>query len=587
MCGIVGIVSKSMDEKDKIYQAASLIAHRGPDEGGFYKDNFIAIGHRRLSIIDLNLGSQPMKSDDNRYVIAYNGEFYNFREIKNNLLSKGIRFRTNSDTEVFLKGFIVYGLSFLPMVNGMFSFSIWDSHKNKLYLGRDRYGEKPLYYYHDNYRFVFSSEIKSIFSFGIKKKINSIALNYYFSLTAIPAPYSIFEGIHKLSPSCFLTLENGSFSISPYYDLKEKINSHSIISNEEEAKKYLKEYLTKSVQKRMIADVDIGAFLSGGIDSSIIVGLMSQLSSKSINTFTIGFEEKDHDESNNALLVANYFKTNHVNYMFGYQDIIHSLSDLLLHFDEPFADSSAIPSSFVSKLASEKLKVVLTGDCADELFGGYNKYLTPYYTKKIRFLPTFFKKNILLPSLKIINKLEFYQEKIRQVEKVIAASHLTIFDQRFQMMCLAFMPLERRALFLNSFFNSDPKKKISQCYESVNTEELSKALFADTQFILESDMLVKIDRMSMFHSVESRIPFLDPDVVELAFRIDDRLKIRKKNKKYILKKTFENMLPKEILKMPKKRIYRASRKMDEKPIERRNRPTTIERIHWRSSNIRL
>ena len=552
MCGIVGVVSESAHEKNKIHQATSCVFHRGPDSEGFYKDELIAMGHRRLSIIDLNSGNQPMLSDDKRYIIVYNGEFYNFKEIKKLLITKGVQFSTNSDTEVFLKGFITYGIRFLPMVNGMFSFAIWDNKKNKLYLGRDRYGEKPLYFYRDDDRFIFSSETKSILSFGIKKKINAIALNHYFSLTAIPAPYSIFEGIHKLRPSSVLTFENDSFSVTPYYDLKNKIHSQNIISDESQAKKGLKERLTRSVEKRMIADVEVGAFLSGGIDSSIIVGLMSELSTNPINTFTIGFKEKDHDESKNAELIARFFKTNHTSHVLSYQDILHSLDDVLLHFDEPFADSSAIPSWVVSKLASEKLKVVLTGDCADELFGGYNKYLIPHYAKKLSFFHPFLIKKALPIGLKVMSRLRVYQEKIRQVERVIQASELTGFDQRFQMMCLAFSPDEREALFSDSFFNSHPKKEISKIYESLKLEELSKALFTDVQFALESDMLVKIDRMSMFHSLESRVPFLDPAVVEFAFQINDSLKIRKNNKKYILKRAFESMLPKEILKLPKK-----------------------------------
>ena len=552
MCGIVGVISKSEDEKNKIHEATRRMIHRGPDAEGFYKDDFISMGHRRLSIIDLDSGDQPIRSEDNRHVIIYNGECYNFKEIKKQLVTEGARFFTNSDTEVFLKGFIAYGIQFLPMVNGMFSFAIWDNQKNKLYLGRDRYGEKPLYFYHDDNRFIFSSEIKSILSFGVEKKINAIALNYYFSLTAIPAPHSIFEGIYKLRPSSILSFEKGSFSISSYYDLKEKIHSQDVIFNEDEAKKGLKKRLTYSVEKRMISDVEIGAFLSGGIDSGIIVGLMSQLSNQPINTFTIGFKEKDHDESKNAELVARFFKTNHTNYVLRYEDILHYLDDLLLHFDEPFADSSAIPSSVVSKLASEKLKVVLTGDCADELFGGYNKYLAPHYAKKLHCLHPFLKKHAVLTGLKMMSKLGVYGEKMRQIEKVVNASELTSFDQRFQMMCLAFSSSEREALFSNSLFNSHPKKEINKIYESLRAEELSKTLFTDVHFVLESDMLVKTDRMSMFHSVESRIPFLDPDVVEFAFRINDSLKIRKNNKKYILKKTFETMLPKEILRLPKK-----------------------------------
>lgn len=551
MCGIVGIIKKKGELKlENLEYMCEALAKRGPNSQGIYvdkKNKNVGLGHRRLSIIDLDGGYQPIFNEEKDVVIVFNGEIYNFQELRLEL-SKNHIFSTKSDTEVILHGYEEWGIKgVLERLEGMFSFIIYDSSIQKTYIARDKFGEKPLYYYENENEILFSSELKGILAHGIDKIINKEALNYYLSLNYIPAPYTIYENTFKLNAGHYLEVYLGEKQIYKYYDLNEI--KFKEIKDFEVAKNELRKLLFKSVESRMVADVPMGSFLSGGIDSSIISAIMSKLSSKPINTFSIGFYEKEYDESENALKVSEYIKSNHTIFKLDYKDAANMIDEIILNFDEPFADSSAIPTYFVSKIASEKVKMVLTGDAADEIFGGYEKYLIGYYSEKYKKIPKF-GKIIFEKIIKNIPHNSLTNVKLRQIKKVIRNSQKNIEDSRYELMCLAFKDIERQKLLKNNY--NDIKENILLNYKSFHkNKELDKALYSDLKIVLEGDMLVKVDRTSMQNSIEARVPYLDSNIVKFSQEIPDFFKIKGKNKKYILKEAFKDLLPKEIFNVRK------------------------------------
>ena len=399
MCGINGIIQfnhkrTAGDLRNIVHDMNERIIHRGPDDEGLFADEFCSLGMRRLSIIDLAGGNQPIWNPDHTKVIVYNGEIYNFKVLREELIKAGYSFRTNSDTEVILLGYEEYGVEILNKLEGMFAFAIYDLNEKKWILARDRTGEKPLYYHIDPEKAIFASELKSITATGlVKKEIDTTALSQYFQLTYIPAPLTIFTGIRKLPPGHYMVIDaDGESEIKQYWHLNSEIDP-SI--GYEEYKKKLREALISSVERRMISDVPIGAFLSGGFDSSIVVGIMSLLSPGKVNTFTVSFDDKIYDESKLAELVAKKNNTNHTVLKISEEEILGNIPDLLGNIDEPFADSSLIAVNAISEKAREYVKVVLTGDGGDELFAGYNKYLLPYYGNRYKIIPKFLRKGII------------------------------------------------------------------------------------------------------------------------------------------------------------------------------------------------
>ena len=367
MCAISGIVdfSESVSRKELTEMNDAMIL-RGPDDSGIFIDNHVGFGHRRLSIIDVESGHQPMSIEDGQYVIVYNGETYNFLEIKEELQNQGVVFTTQSDTEVILWAYKLWGIdACISRFDGMFSFAIYNKSLQKVYLVRDRFGEKPLYYQYKDNKLVFASELKAFMPGSGKCKIDNTALNLFLSLSYIPAPYTIYQGIRKMMAGHYfdIDVQKGEYMDCKYYDVidevKEKVSDLTV------AKDSIKSLLDDSVKKRMVSDVPIGAFLSGGIDSSIVCCVMSKLSEKPINTFSIGFKEKDYDETERADLVVRHIKSNHTRYTLDYKDVLSILDEIILYYDEPYGDSSAIPSFYVAKLAKENGQVALTGDCAD------------------------------------------------------------------------------------------------------------------------------------------------------------------------------------------------------------------------------
>ncbi|MCX7749874.1 MAG: asparagine synthase (glutamine-hydrolyzing) [Clostridia bacterium] len=552
MCGINGFINFVPGSKEQnanlISRMNSLITYRGPDDEGVFISESAALGMRRLAIIDLCTGNQPIFNEDGTKVIVFNGEVYNFKDLRNELLDKGHRFKTNGDTETILHAYEEYGVKCLDKLNGMFAFAIYDIKENELFIARDRAGEKPLYYYKDDERLIFASELKSIIKvFNIKKEINQKALNQYFSFTYIPAPLTIFKGIYKLEAAAYILLKNGEFHKANYWDIVPQENG--FIQDYETCKRKLRESLFWSVEEKMISDVPLGAFLSGGIDSSIIVGVMSKLSSKPVETFNIGFKIKDFDESGKAKVVAERNKTNHHIHYLDYDDTMDALETILGTFDEPFADSSSIPTYFVSKFAREHVTVVLTGDAGDELFGGYSKYLINYYSDIYNKIPGVIRKSILE---KLVYKLPDKNSFTRKVRKVIENSSQETFSKRLALMQLGFKEGARADLLKQGLIDSSSNDFVREVYDKYETfDELTKTLYTDFRIVLEGDMLVKVDRMSMLNSLETRVPLLDKNILELAFKIPPEFKIRGKEQKYILKDTFSDIIPKEVLKKGK------------------------------------
>ena len=555
MCGIIGAyINKSNDlDVEKFNIIRDKLSYRGPDSGGTFNHNNIFLGHRRLSIIDLDTGNQPMFDAKGEISIVFNGEIYNFLTIKEELKTLGVIFKTNSDTEVILEGYLAWGLEdCLKRLEGMYAFSIWDNQKKKLFVVRDKFGEKPLYYTQDENGVYFASELKAIVPFIYKTKISKKALNLFFSLTYIPAPYTIYENVFKLEPGYFLEISDSGVQEKQFYNLLEQFeeaDKHKIQSYEE-AKKQLRDLLFESVRLRMVSDVPLGAFLSGGIDSSIVSAIMSNVSEKPVNTFSIGFKEKAYDESERAKLVADHIQSNHHVYFVDHNDLLGIVDETLSYFDEPFGDSSAIPSMIVAKKAREKVTVVLTGDCADELFGGYEKYLAKHYTDKYNAYPKIARK-AFESFVKLIPHANATNHTLRKMKKVITSASLQP-DEQYKQLCSLGYNVEEKSKLLKPNFAEDVSQHITKYFNERSGDELSKTFYSDVKLVLEGDMLTKVDRACMLNSLEARVPFLDSKIVEFSARLPHEFKILVTDKKKILKETFADLLPEEALTFSKK-----------------------------------
>lgn len=549
MCGIAGFIRSCSPEADeiKLQRMGEAIIHRGPDAGGEFLDDHIGLAHRRLSIIDLSSqGNQPMFSIDGRYVIVFNGEIYNFLELRAELEAAGCSFRSRTDTEVILALYALEGKDCLSRLNGMFAFAIWDRDQKTLLLARDRIGKKPLYYYHGGLdRLAFGSEIKSILQLQeVPREIEPTAITDYLKYLYIPAPKTIFKRVHKLLPGHCLELSLGSEPvISEYWDIDFSVQPESI--NEDEAAGRLIELIEKSTVCRMISDVPLGAFLSGGIDSSAIVAMMSRSSVGHVKTCSIGFSDKDHDETPYAREVAGLFDTEHVEYMVG-DNLAETVTLLPRFFDEPFADSSAVPTFHVSRLARQAVTVALAGDGGDESFGGYEKYSTELIEDRVR-------QTVPRPVLHLINNIvSGGNSTLMRKARTLSESALSdsgrafyrtntfisddnlhgLLSDRLRAECLGYDPAEHTLKYWDRTHGAD---------------HVARMLYTDLKTYLPGDILVKVDRMSMAHSLEVRAPLLDYRVIEFAASLPSRMKINGSTKKYILKKAFGRVLPERIL----------------------------------------
>ena len=556
MCGISGIIGKDKRDIDIncLKDMSDRMTLRGPDAGGTFVDESVGLAHRRLSIIDLASGNQPMAINDGDVIIVYNGEVYNFKELRAKLIKLGHFFQTTSDTEVVARCYLEYGIEgCLSRLEGMFAFAIYDKRTKKVYIARDRYGEKPLYYYEDDHFFFFASELKAFAPSLLKFNLDETALNLFLTLSYIPAPYTIYKGVYKLQQGCFIEFDDQRTpQIHQYYNPINDIVDKSQVGSYTEAIDKLKVLITDSVKHRMVSDVPMGAFLSGGIDSSIVCCLMASLSDKPINTFSIGFDERDYDESDRAEAVAKHIGANHRKYILHYNDVLDILDDIIAYYDEPFGDSSAIPSYYVAKLAHEDVKVVLTGDCADELFAGYEKYLAEYYSAKYRKLPKLFRR-VIEAIVDIIPLNDYTNNGLRKAKKVMQYAEDTGFALYYDMLCLGFNDNERAKLLKAEYF-SDIKRRYKEFYDSlpVSTTYLQKEQVIDVYRVLEGQMFSKVDRACMHNSLENRAPFIDSEIVKFALNLPDKYKIDGNKKKKILKDDYKDILPQKTLTFSKR-----------------------------------
>ena len=573
MCGIAGIYSpeKSSDKLTKIaVNMSNAILHRGPDDSGVWKDknNNLALSHRRLSIIDITAGGhQPMTSSSRRYIIAFNGEIYNYRSIRAKLeiTSSNINWQGSSDTEVLLEAISTWGLEVaIKMVEGMFAFALWDTVESKLYLVRDRFGEKPLYYGYIGKDFVFGSELKALRAHPeFTSSIDRDSISMFLQYSHVPSPKSIYENIYKLAPSSILSIDfkNNQKKLSTYWALKLSTNPNykDNASNKELILSELHEKLNSSVSDQMLADVPVGAFLSGGIDSSLIVALMQQNSTNPVHTFSIGFTEAQYDESTYARAVANHLVTRHTELIVSPSDLIDVLPMLPNIYDEPFADSSQTPTFLVSKLARNDVTVALTGDGGDEVFGGYNRHMWANNAwNKMNNLPNWLRKSLAVilssPSEYRINKifdlLNFvipskYRVNLpgQKIHKVaISLSALNVEDL-YQ--CLTSLWSNSSDIVINS-----SEKKLNM----LNTQGNSfaeKMMFLDLGIYLPGDILTKVDRAAMGVSLETRVPLLNHKVVEFAWNMPIEMKIYRGEGKWALRRILEKYIPNQLINRPK------------------------------------
>lgn len=555
MCGINGIVSinKILNLGSRLREMNKLIQHRGPDDfGQFLYEDRIGMGMQRLSIIDLTNGNQPMFTQDRSKVIVFNGEIYNYQELKKKLQSEGEIFTTSSDTEVILRLFEKYGNDSFCMLNGMFVFSIYDLKTGLITIARDRFGEKPLYYSRGDDEFIWASELKSIIHTKPKlKKISRDALRLFFSLSYIPAPYTIYEDVYKLRPGYMMTINSRTteFSIKKYWELElsNKIWQGSYI----DACNQLRELLFDSVKNRMIADVPLGVFLSGGTDSAIIAAIMNEISNSTIKTFTVGHENKRYDESKKASNLARHIRSDHFEFFLDYNEILHDIDRLILNYDEPYADSSCIPTYFISQKAVASVKVVLTGDGGDEIFGGYNKYLIHSYGRIYnKIIPPVATKNIVSPLLELFSGNSTDTKSIKtKAKKFLESIDKDTIDNH-----LSIIQLGLRNEKLDYLLQNDSEKTINYLLKQILGDfprgmhrRLDKARYIDTKISLEGDLLVKVDRASMLASLECRAPFLDHRLMGFSYSLPESYLIFGNNKKRILKDAFKDLLPHNFL----------------------------------------
>ncbi len=558
MCGIAGFSQfhSSIGNIETLKSMGQAIYHRGPDAGSEYIDDNIGLSHRRLAIIDLSdAGIQPMQSYDEQYVIAFNGEIYNFLEIRADLEAKGYPFKTHTDTEVILALYHYEGTDLLKKINGMFAFALWDKKKQQLFIARDRIGKKPLYYCQHNKEIVFASELKSLLTItDIPKEIRIDAVYDFFAYQYIPDPKTIYKDIFKLEPGHYLTINKNGLEKRQYWDISFAETSKQ---SEQELKEKVQQLIRDCTAQRMISDVPLGAFLSGGVDSSGVVALMAKISkennNKPITTCSIGFDEKKFDETQFAQLVADQYKTNH-HEMIVQATVEDNLEHIVSFFDEPFADPSLVPTYFVSQLARQQVTVAIAGDGGDEVFAGYEKYAADYSENKLRAKIPKWIRTTIFPSL----------------SKIYAQININLFQRASSLLNSLSVEPAMGFYISNSFIkdrtwqalaNDETKAHLGDYHPSQQTIErynqcdghdhLSRILYTDMKTYLPGDILVKVDRMSMANSLEVRAPILDHRLMEFACTIPSELKFNtnhgKIEKKYLLKEAFKDYLPDDIL----------------------------------------
>ncbi len=552
MCGIAGFIEQraggALDERTlTLDRMCRRIAHRGPDDQGMFVRGGVALGMRRLSIIDLAGGHQPLSGCDEQVTLVFNGEIYNYRELQPLLEARGHFFRTHSDTEAIVHAYEEFGPRCVDHLRGMYAFALWDERAQQLFIARDRVGKKPLYYtLTPDGAFVFGSELKSLLEHpSVERETNPVALDAYLSYGYVPDPLSIFKGIHKLPPGHHLRFAGGKVTIEQYWDFRyEPVE----VKREEDYLEELRALLDEAVRLRLVSDVPLGAFLSGGVDSSAVVGLMSRHMSQPVKTFSIGFNEDTYNELKYARIAARHFGTDHHEFVVT-PDICDIVDELVWHFDEPFADSSAIPTYMVSKLAREHVTVVLSGDGGDELFAGYTRYVVDRKRSHLSRLPRVVREGLMQPLSESLPHGAWGRNYLRNVS-------LAPLDRYIDSISL-FTELNKRSLYTNDFRGRlkdvDGSGAMFRRYAaSVETgDAIDPLLYLDSKTYLPGDILTKVDRMSMAVSLEARVPLLDHKLIEFVTRIPASLKMKGLETKHIFKRAMSGIVPEEILHRPK------------------------------------
>jgi asparagine synthase (glutamine-hydrolysing) len=553
MCGITGFYSTDKKfSEDDLHSMTDAVAHRGPDAFGYFLDETIGLGHRRLSIIDLSENAnQPMHSSDGRYVMVYNGEVYNYREIATELKHKfKTTFRTSSDSEVILEGYVHYGPEIIQKLNGMFALAIFDKHKKELFVCRDRVGIKPLYYFWDGRNFAFASELKALTKTTfIPLQVNKNAIYQYLHMGFIPAPQSIYQSIKKLESGCWMKISDNHLEQNKYWSVNTKIQE-KVITNEKEAIVKLSDLLMSSVQYQIKSDVPFGVFLSGGIDSSLVTANAVNLSGVKVNTFSIGFEENKFNESVYAKAIANHLGTNHHEFIVSYKDAIDLIDVIFDAYSEPFADSSSIPTLLVSKLARQHVTVTLSGEGGDELFMGYGAY------KWAERLNNPFIKSMRYPISSVLGSLKKYErhsEYFKYPHENLQYSHILSQEQYF-------FSMEELENILTKDFSGSAGSKNTELLNNFGIEinhlarklePMEKQAIFDLNFYLQDDLLSKVDRASMHYSLETRVPYLDHRIIEFALNLSSDLKYKDNTTKYLLKEILYQYVPQKFFNRPK------------------------------------
>ncbi|MCA1594725.1 MAG: asparagine synthase (glutamine-hydrolyzing) [Acidobacteria bacterium] len=551
MCGIVGVVHR--DERavdgELLARMNEAIRHRGPDEDGFYLKGRVGLAMRRLAIIDLAGGQQPIHNRDRTAWIVFNGEIYNYREVREHLEKLGHSFYTDCDTEIIVHLYDRYGADCPKHLRGMFAFAIWDERKEELFLARDRVGKKPLLYAQAGSKFIFGSEFNALLQHpDISRDVDREAIHHYLSFMCVPAPLTAYRSIRKLEPGHSLRLtRDGEVKIERYWqpDFSKKLKI-----SEEEAGERAVEILREAVRVRLMSEVPLGAFLSGGIDSSTVVALMSEESSEPVKTFSIGFEEQDFSELHHARRIAEHVSADHHEFIVR-PDAMEVLPTLVEHYGEPYADSSAIPTYYVSRETRRHVTVALNGDGGDECFAGYERYAAMRLSETYRRLPGLLRENVIRQVAEMLPSSELRRGRVRSLQRFLRAASLPPVD-RYLRWVSVFDPQAKAALYSDDFLREtaghDVRQWLAPWFARANGAGVVDAsLLTDTMTYLPNDLLVKVDIASMAVSLEARSPFLDHHVIEFAARLPENLKLRGLTTKYLLKRALKKLLPTENL----------------------------------------
>ena len=543
MCGITGYYAFEEVRQEALGDATDAMKQRGPDMSGSWQEGHVGLGHRRLSILDTSdKGRQPMSAADGRFQLIFNGEIYNYRELRGELVSAGYSFTSETDTEVLLAALMEWGKAAIEKLNGFFAFAFYDVESDYLLVARDRFGIKPLVYHHGHKGVFFASELKSLMAYGLPKELNRKALSLYFELTYIPPPFTIFENIHKLRPGHFLEIRKGSISLSSYYQLP--YPAENPYRDYDSASQAIRSTIEDSVLARLVSDVPLGTFLSGGIDSSIVSAIAAKHTTD-LHTFSIGYQDHPFfDETHFAESVARKIGSHHHTFKLSNEDLLQHVEQTIGYFDEPFADSSALPMFILSHLTRKHVTVALSGDGADEIFSGYNKHEAWVKARQRNAVNALIRSFGFLLRILPKSRQNKWTNLFRQLDKYRQLLAMDAKDRYWHL--AAFIPSKEIDRLVLPKMRESIQGFREELIDFVDDDEINAVLALDVQLVLAGDMLTKVDWMSMANSLEVRVPFLDHRVVAEAFRVPEASKIKGKERKFILKDTFRKDLPDEL-----------------------------------------